>query len=337
MATSNTAPVKQPVAKKAAAAKTNKTKKSLVKVVVLEELGTWVQPASGAKFTISAEPKFPEIVFEVQTQDPGPYQWKWSIKWEAKVSGLREKPRGKVVRTFSQSGISETTQPTWTASLDGLVLGGILTVELQTASEHFKRSVYVIGTNPSPAEVAAFAATVPNIVGFEKLLEQETHVKHFIDLDGEPIVAFDKGFGLTQITNPAPTYVQVWDWKENLKVGSQLYAKKQKEAKAMFATHPTPSATDDMVINETYGRWNGGGYYEWSTAQKKWVRKSDIVCDPATGNIGWSPKIEANKDKTVEELHDRDADVYKDGTAGQSDEHPWQYSGICYAEHVNKK
>ena len=113
--------------------------------------------------------------------------------------------------------------------------------------------------------------------------------------------------------------------------------KYQREAKAMFAKHPSDVATDDMLANETCGRWNGGGYYEWNSAAKKWVRKSDIVCDPATGNIGWSQQVKENQDRSADELHKRDADTYKEGKKGQSDAHPWTYSGICYAEHVSEK
>lgn len=212
-------------AKKPGAATTNKTKSSLVKVVVLEDIGNWMSPASGERFFITAEPSLPTIVFQVETKERGPYKWKWVVQWEARVSGLREKPRGAVVQKFSASGTAETSEARWTADFAGKILGGLLTVELWTASERFERSVYVLGKNPTAEDVQAFAAKIPDIKGFDKLLEQETHVKHFIDLDGEPIVAFDKGYGLTQITNPSPSFEQVWNWKENLKVGSSLYAK----------------------------------------------------------------------------------------------------------------
>jgi hypothetical protein len=43
---------------------------------------------------------------------------------------------------------------------------------------------------------------------------------------------------------------------------------------------------------------------------------------------------EKNKDKTQAQLRERDKETYSKGTKGQSDEHPWQYLGVCYADHV---
>lgn len=38
-----------------------------------------------------------------------------------------------------------------------------------------------------------------------------------------------------------------------------------------------------------------------------------------------------NQGKTEAELRERDKDTYG---KGKSDEHPWNYSGVCYADHV---
>ncbi len=47
-------------------------------------------------------------------------------------------------------------------------------------------------------------------------------------------------------------------------------------------------------------------------------------------------KNEKNKGKTEKELHDRDKDEYKKGTSGKSKDHPWEYKGVCYADHITK-
>lgn len=324
-----------PSASKKGAGKTNKTKATLVKVVVLEDVGTWVKPASGEKFYISSAAEMPQIDFEIKTDSTEPVQWTWKITWDAKVSGLKEKPRGKSIESFSDAGSAQTEGTTWRANLNNRTLGGLLTVEAKVANLTFKRSIYILGKNPTKPDVSAFLLTIPDTVGFDKLLEQETGTKHFIDLDGEPIVAFDKGFGITQMTNPAPSFEQAWSWKENLKAGSRLYAQKQKAAKSMFASHPTPAATDEMISNETYSRWNGGSYYQWNAANKAWERKSNILCDPATGNIGWDTNNEKNQNQSVDDLHKRDQPTYSKGKSGQDKDHTWVYSGVCYADHVN--
>lgn len=112
-----------------------------------------------------------------------------------------------------------------------------------------------------------FLKTQKDAVGFDRMINQESRFKNFINADNEPVVAFDNEYGMTHVTNPAPTY-------------------------------------------------------------------GTIMCDPDTSNIGWDMSKDANKDKSVEELHKRDKDTYKSGKSGRSDEHAWIYSGICYADHM---
>jgi hypothetical protein len=218
-------------------------------------------------------------------------------------------------------------------NLNNKTLGGILTVEVKAGAEQFKRSIYIKGKNPSIETVKNYLKNIPNTKGFDTLLAQESKGKHFIVADGEPLVAFDRGYGITQITNPKPNFEQIWSWKENIQIGSKLYRSYQKDAKAMLDAHPP--YTDEMLANETYARWNGGGYYAWNPAEKKWEKNTTILCDSNTGNIGWKTQNESNKGKTEEALHKRDKDMYKFGKKGQTPEHPWSYSGICYADHVN--
>ena len=61
-----------------------------------------------------------------------------------------------------------------------------------------------------------------------------------------------------------------------------------------------------------------------------WVRNADILCDPATGNIGWDMTDPENNGKTVAELHKRDAGTYSKRPSGAH----WKYSGVCYADAV---
>ena len=85
-------------AAKASGAKTNKKPGSLVKTVVVENVCKWLQPPAGAQYTISEDVEFPKIAFEFETDNPGPFEWNWTIVWPAAVSGLREssKPGGSL-------------------------------------------------------------------------------------------------------------------------------------------------------------------------------------------------------------------------------------------------
>jgi hypothetical protein len=68
--------------------------------------------------------------------------------------------------------------------------------------------------------------------------------------------------------------------------------------------------------------------------KKNGLGKKSILCDTATGNIGWDSSESVNKDEKLEALHERDKDTYKQGKAGQTSEHKWTYTGVCYADHV---
>jgi hypothetical protein len=313
--------------------KTNKKKGSLVKVVVEEDQGKWVSPDKGAVFKIDKAAAMPAIQFQIDTAQPGPYKWSWTITWEAKVSGLKESAkRGSLLKTFTEKGAFESSDKSWSVNL-GKVLGGRLRVVVTAGEETFKRYVDIQGTNPPGADVTAFVATIADTEGLDKLLEQESHHKHFIDADGQPIVAFDKGYGMTQMTNPAPTYEQVWSWKENIKAGAKLYQDKQKAAKA-YLGQKGRSYTPDQLRLETWTRWNGGTYHVWDDKAKAWVRNTTIQCDTATGNIGWDMTVDGNKGKTEQELHERDKDSYAK-PKDKKEENKWKYTGICYADHVD--
>jgi len=314
--------------------KTNKTKGSLVKVVVSDDTGKWVSPAAAASFAIDAAAVFPVIDFEIETQAPGPYAWSWGISWEAKTSGLRESAkRGSSLRKFVDKSNFSSGEKKWRLDL-GKVIGGKLRVEVFAGKEKFVRTVVVKGTNPSAADVKALLATLPDCEGFDKLLEQESHFKHFIEADGQPVVAFDKGFGLTQMTHPAPTFEQAWNWKANVKGGAALYQQKQASAKT-YLSQQSRTYTSDQLRLETWSRWNGGPYHIWDPKAKGWIRNDALVCDPATGNIGWDMSDPANKDKTEDELHKRDKASYGNPKKNKGAANKWRYTGVCYADHVD--
>ena len=327
----------KPVAKKVNAGTTNKTKKTLVKVVVPEDQGKWVRPEKLTTHYLDEKAYLPEVFFEIETADPGPFMWKWEIKWDAKVSGIRESAkRGALLKQYKESGSFNSEKKIWEMSFGGKILGGILSVEVETGKETFKRTIYLKGKNPNREMIKEYSDSLEGTEGFDKILFHEAHGKHFINADGEPVVSFDKGYGITQMTNPAPTYEQCWSWKENIKGGSAIYIGKRKIAKTYLKNEGKGTYSEEELQNEAYSRYNGGSYYVWDEGLKKLVARN-YVCDPKVANIGWNAANESNQDKSPEELHERDKDTFKLGKKGQSEEHPWVYTGICYANTVNSK
>lgn len=314
--------------------KTNTKKDSLVQTIVLENKGRWLLPSSGEKFYIDEDCQFPTIDFEIETDASGPFTWSWSIVWPAGVSGLRESPkRGRILKTYRETGTFQSESKKWRADLSGKVLGGVLSVTVKAGADLFKRSVFILGKNPGETKISEFLLTLDDVKGMEILLEQESKFKHFIEADGQPVVSFDAGYGLTQMTNPAPSYEQIWSWKENIKVGATLYRQKQREAKS-YLSKSGRVFSDEQLKLETWTRWNGGTYHVWDQASQKWVRNPNWLCDTSTGNIGWNLTKADNKDQSEAALHKRDKDEY--AKPPERSARKWDYTGVCYADHLNK-
>jgi len=214
--------------KKAKGAKTNKEKSSLVKVVVPEGPDKWKMPKENEVFKINEEGTFPDITFELDLPGEVTCDWSWEINWAASTSGMREsKKRGKTLKKWSDSGKLKNSGKFWKADLNGKCLGGVLKVTVLSEGEKFKRYVQIIGINPTEQAVRDLIATFDGISGFEKLVKKESGFKQFINADGEPVVAFDGGYGITQLTNPPPKYLEAWSWQENIRAGVKLFKQKK--------------------------------------------------------------------------------------------------------------
>lgn len=70
-----------------------------------------------------------------------------------------------------------------------------------------------------------------------------------------------------EITNPIPTYEQVWNWKKNIDGGSDLYIQKRKNAQNYLGKDGR-TYTEEQLQHETISRWNGGAYHEWNESEQ---------------------------------------------------------------------
>jgi hypothetical protein len=268
-------------------------------------------PTANTVFTITSDPTWPSIPF--QTDATGAHTWNWKITW----------------LTFSQSGVVNTASNQWDAQSVVSNYGGTLTVTAKAGNQTAVVVVKIKGTNPAATDVTQFLATKPNSAGFDKILIQESHCRHF-NLSGEPIKSFDNGYGMCQLTTPVPTYEQVWNWESNIEGGLSLFASKRTAA-INYLGQSGRSYTDDQVMYEAVCRWNGGSYHEWDNTKTLWVRHPSILCDSATGNIGWDMTDSENTGKTEAQLHQRDAASYSSAPGANAH---WKYSGVCYADKV---
>lgn len=320
---------------KADGATANEIKHSLVKAVFKENDDKWRCPKENDIFYIDADAKFPNIKFELDVEENQKCAWTWEINWAAATSGLREsKRRGRTLKHWSEKGKGNVQTNAWNADLNGRCIGGTLTVAVQMGKETFKRSVRIVGTNPSEHQIKDYIATFDGVPGLDRIIAQESKYKNFINADREPVVAFDGGYGLTQMTKPAPSYVEAWDWKANVRAGVKLYREKRKDAETYLSggKHAKRKFTEEQLQLETWCRWNSGKYHTWDEANQKWIRDPTIMDDNQTANIGWDITRPENKEKTEKELHDRDKNEYSKRTTKSL----WRYSGVVYADHIKQ-
>ena len=268
-----------------------------------------ITPMPNSSYTITAAAEWPSIPF--QTDATGQHTWNWALVW------------GR----YKQSGSASTPSNQWDAKSVVTNLGGTLTVRVQAGQQIAILVVKIKGTNPSAADVTGFLASKPNSSGFDRILIKESGCRNF-NITGEPVVSFDQGYGICQLTNPAPTFEQAWNWKSNVEAGLKLFAGKQIEA-ISYLSQGNRSYTADQLKYETVCRWNGGTYHEWDATAGAWVRHPNIVCDSATGNIGWDMSDPQNSGKTEAALHKRASASY--GAKPSPSAH-WEYSGVCYAD-----
>ena len=318
----------KPIAVAKAAGKTNKIADSLVKCEVNLEKGKWASPEPCAVFLIDSEAKFPEIIYRIETDDPGPYEWTWSISWEVKACPQNKKSarfKAKHAKTFFASGKGDSTTKEWNATLNGKVLGGLLTVSCKTPTLTFVRKTIINGQQTDKehvlAELLQYEKDFPEDVKLARLIfEQESRFLHFYP-DNQPLVSFDNGYGLGQATDPTPSFEEVWHWKKHVAyIVKAVIPSKRKEAKKYLSPHPF---TTEELNMETLVYYNGANahYLVWDEKEKKWIKNLDVLCDPTQSNKGWDLTDDKNANKTLEQLRDNKGAKPK-------------YTGRCYAEHI---
>src|SRR5262245_1558699 len=203
----------------------------------------FIRPKPRAAFIIASAAVWPAIEFE--TDATGVHTWQWTVAW----------------RTFRKSGKETTPNNKWNAKPVITNRGGTLTVRAAAGGTSASISVRVRGINPDAADVIQYLSTKANSAGFDRIIQHESKFKHF-DASGEPVESFDGGYGMCQLTFPAPTFEQVWNWKLNADGGLRLF--EQKRAAAIrYLTQNNRPYTADQLTRETICRWNGGAYHEW--------------------------------------------------------------------------
>ncbi len=120
---------------------------------------------------------------------------------------------------------------------------------------------------------------------------QETKYQHFYpSIYGDPKDAIyprensggDGGFGVMQLTIPVPSYLQTWNWKENINAGVNLVKDKLRIAKNRLKESSggqlpsTDSVGKSILRMETYYQYGPHKkgiktYWKWDNKKNDWV------------------------------------------------------------------
>jgi hypothetical protein len=197
---------------------------------------------AGPKFAISADAVMPAITVtatlsgvRVDPKTPPIYGFTASLTFSGNVT-----PHGNG-RSTQHRAITAQTGPRNTFAIPFTeVRGGALlvnvSVRIGAAAPIIvaSQNLTIVGTNPTPAAIKSYANSIgATKVRFRKQMRQESSLEQFRST-GWPKYSSDNlgGVGLCQITRPAPTADQVWNWKDNVDAGWALYGVKEAAARA---------------------------------------------------------------------------------------------------------
>ena len=215
---------------------------------------------TGPKFSISADAGMPSITASatlsgvtLDPKSPQIYTWAASLKFDGNVT-----PHGAGRITAhtaidGQVGIKNTYLIPFNE-----VRGGVLTVTVSvkvgtTSLTATSKNLTIVGTNPTPAAIKTWANSIgATKVRFRKQMRQESSLDQFT-VAGWPKYSGDNmgGVGLCQLTNPAPSADQTWNWKDNVQGGWALYRQKENIAR----TYPT-TVRNGPTFRALVAAWN---------------------------------------------------------------------------------
>jgi hypothetical protein len=223
---------------------------------------------------ITTEPKLPPIPIQLQL-NPG-----FSLNGEIQYSSFIEyTEHNRNDRTQTITGRSASLS--FTVNFGDVVQGGHFSIDLtipwkhtsgQTGIGRLTGQSSVRGINPTKADSKARLGGIEvQVTGY-----RESRFRQF-DSSELPLFGLPNGFGIMQLDTPPATARQVWDWKANVDAGKALFATKANDARTYPARvrQQYPDATDftaEQLKMETYQRFNGGAYWKWDDANKKWVK-----------------------------------------------------------------
>jgi hypothetical protein len=172
--------------------------------------------AENGKVPMTVQGTFPTLTATICTTDKSN---NGNAKWTLKIDPLVV-PVKKIKRTFCPGETFRATGQTFTVTP---TQGGNATLSWALGNKSGQIKFQIVGKNPIEEAVLAaigndpwFAPYVAKRESWLKQFEFRTGKKSEIDW---PMMSFDGGVGVFQLTNPQPTCDQVWKWPSNVAEG----------------------------------------------------------------------------------------------------------------------
>ncbi|CAF1549586.1 unnamed protein product [Adineta ricciae] len=165
----------------------------------------------------SCEPVTWEVLFSYQAAFPG------ALSFSKKVTG--------------QS--SDSTSYDIIGSLQNETIGGIVTAKWIVVSTKTSGEIKfnILGTQPAKRTIMTYIDSRSSFWYAKNIAAQESSGGQQFSIDRYPLFssAHDNGYGIYQITNPTPTYNEVWNWKANVDAGIRIINQKTTAAISWMA------------------------------------------------------------------------------------------------------
>jgi hypothetical protein len=186
-------------------------------------------PPKDARYYMSTVPAMPVIVLTAKVDNvPMPhlltYNWLITLVYDSYIVTTPGQ-RTYQVRTKTHPPLPPMTGQQVTVPLTSLMCGRLTATVSTTIQGQFRtvtrKDILIGGTNPSSGELAG---VVPEVI-VRKLIKHESTSRQFYDsgVGGVVTQAINpnwsqdnlKGVGLGQLTNPAPSDADIWNWRQN--------------------------------------------------------------------------------------------------------------------------
>ncbi len=281
--------------------------------------GLQIVNPNSLELIISPEPKMPDFNASIRFTHLSPLPsiknstppYKWSLKMDHVL--------GETGIELHDELTANTDEPFFTPAFENLdgFRGGSFTLSVAYYDYLYDRKEYVVkGTNPGKEAINQILNPTMRHIAC-----QESSYRHFkANREGGigfPLIGVDDnnretgGIGLMQLFDPPPPAPAIWNWKENIIAGIDLFNKKLKEAQTyhirmrnrlnkeraakglpICPEGTPPPLNAEQLERETIRRYNCGTEYYWETQDDKPNCEGQWIIDPSCkrkGKKGYDP------------------------------------------------